>query len=314
MSQIDCNACQDLKTNAPNFVANGVGDTECASLAADTGLNQNLSPQHNDATDLHDVNDCLIGSAVNDLEGYDVCDWQDFMKGFIPNIYETIKGGICSLGGAWTYIHNLLGRVGSLETRMTNAEGDITNLKTRMSTAEGNISTINNRIDEIIAAMGGDEDEIPVMKRYRYTVPAEAFTPVWRTDDGSVYNNGSWSQTIPNGMGIVEWFSGGGNNQQVGEMWIRVPVSEMDSITGVWTQSWVVPSGNTFDGRGKAYMQSVNVQEWYRSGDYLIVNFDTYILAPQRFTAEQEPTNPQNGGPYPVTVDFLVVGKKTIST
>lgn len=363
MSQIDCNACHELKQAAPNFVQNGIGDTECASLAADTGLNPSLNPKHNDATDLHDMNDCMIGSAVNDLEKHEICDWQDFMEMFIGNLYEMFKGIICALGGIWTYIHNLLTRVGNLETRMTNLEGRVSALETwkttidnwksgidswktsisntvaghtttinnhtntltnhgnRISALEGqatsqaaSITAINRRIDEIIEAMGGDEDEIPVMKRYRYTVPAEAFDPIWKTTVGKVMVNNSWSTAIPSDTGIVEWFAGGGNNEDVGEMWIRVPVTEMDSITGVWTQTWVVPSGNAFDGRGKSYVQTVNVQEWYEQGGYLIINFDTYIIAPQRLTAEESPTNPQNGGPYPITIDFLVVGKKRITT
>ena len=85
----------------------------------------------------------------------------------------------------------------------------------------------------------------------------------------------------------------------------------MESVTGVWTQTWVVPSGNPYDGRGKAYMQTVNVQEWYQDGNYIVINFDTFILAPTR--TDSGGTVVQNGGPYPVTVDFLVVGNKTFS-
>lgn len=325
MSEINCNACLELKNTSPNFVENGITDTECTSLAADTGLNPSLSPTHTAADDLHDMNDCLIGRMTNDLEKYEVCDWQDFMNLFIPNLYETIKGIICTIGGIWTYIHNLLSRVSSLETRMTaaennisnlqgrmtTAEGNITNLQGRMSTAEGTISNhttainnINNRIDEIIAAMGGSDTAVAVTRHYRFTVPANRFVKTWRADNGSNYNVVTQSWETLSG-GIIQWFSGA--NTSGGELWIQIPIDEMDSIDGVWAQTWVVPTGNPFDGVGKGFVQTVNIQEWYEQDGYLNVNFDVYIIG-------QEKTSTQNGAPYPITVDFLVVGKKTITT
>lgn len=431
MSEINCNACSELKENAPNFVQNGVTSTECSSLANDTGLNPNLSPKHNDVEDLHDVNDCLVGRMENDLEKYNACDWQKFMQMFIPNIYETIKAIICTIGGIWVYIHNLLNRVANLETRMTNLEGrvdaleawkttidawkttinnwktsidnwksgidtwktsisnTVSGLETRVtnventvdgfdsrinalennyttlsSTVSGHTTTLNNlsntvsghtttlnnlsstvgghttqindlsntvsgysssisqntsdisalttKLNNLIAALGGSSTTVPVMRRYRYTVPAEAFGAVWKADHGSVTPDGTintWYSNNPNG--IVEWFSGAGNNQDVGENWIRVPMTDMETVTGVWTQSWVVPGGNSYDGKGKGFMQTVNVQEWYQDGNEIVINFDTFILAP--IETQSGGTVTQNGGPYPVTVDFLVVGTKTFS-
>lgn len=304
MSEINCNACQELKNTSPNFVENGITDTECASLAADTGLNPKLSPKHTDAEDLHDMNDCLIGRIPNDLEKFNVCDWQDFMNIFIPNVYETIKGIICAIGGIWNFIHSLVARVSNLESRMTSAESRITTLANTVAGHTTQIGNINNRIDEIIAAMGGSDTVIPVTRHYRFTVSADRFLHMWKTDNGSWYNTATQSWVSASG-GIMEWFSGA--NTTGGEMWIKIPLEEMDSISGVWAQTWVVPSGNPFDGVGKAFMQSVNIQQWYEEDGYLNVNFDTYILAPQK-------TNDQNGGPYPVTIDFLVVGQKTITT
>lgn len=431
MSEINCNACSELKENAPNFVQNGVTSTECSSLANDTGLNPNLSPKHNDVEDLHDVNDCLVGRMETDLEKYNACDWQKFMQMFIPNIYETIKAIICTIGGIWVYIHNLLNRVANLETRMTNLEGrvdaleawkttidtwkttinnwktsidnwksgidtwktsisnTVSGLETRVtnventvdgfdsrinalennyttlsSTVSGHTTTLNNlsntvsghttsinnlsntvsghtttlnnlsstvsgqassisqntsdisalttKLNNLIAALGGSSTTVPVMRRYRFTVPAEAFGAVWKADHGSVTPDGTintWYSNNPNG--IVEWFSGAGNNQDVGENWIRVPMTDMETVTGVWTQSWVVPSGNSYDGKGKGFMQTVNVQEWYQDGNEIVINFDTFILAP--IETRSGGTVTQNGGPYPVTVDFLVVGTKTFS-
>lgn len=288
MSQIDCNACSDLRANAPNFVQNGITDVECVSLAADTGLNPNLNPKHNDATDLHDVNDCLVGSAVNDLEKYNVCDWQKFMEMFIPNIYETIKGIICGLGGAWTFIHNIL---------------------TRLANVEEAVEDVDDKLTSLIQALGGSGNVIPVMKRYRVNVPVGAFGQVWRVTSGAeqAYDPSAGADpgyySVAN---VTEWFAGSGNNAELGEFRVVIPVSEMENITGVWTQTYVVPSGNPYDGRGKGYIQTVNIQGWTTEGTNLIVNFDTFELCP----ASMLPSG-YNGGPYPVTVDFLVVGTKT---
>lgn len=342
MSDINCNACNELKSTSPNFVQKGIGDTECTSLAADTGLNPSLSPKHNDVEDLHDMNDCLIGAVPNTLESYEICDWQDFMSEFIANLYTMYKGIICALGGIWNYIHNLLSRVASLETRMTNVEGRVSALetwkaaidawksgidswKTSISNTVNNhgnainyqasqISNINNKIDEIIAAMGGSTNTIPVFKRYRYTVPAANFNPVWRVDLSGAERmlEGSWG---PLTGGIVHWMAGSGHGDDQGQgegVWIQIPVSEMENITGVWGQTWVLPGRNPWDGTGKPYMQTVSIQQWYQDGNYLIVNFDTHVTAPVRQTADGSVT--QNGAPYPVTIDFLVTGTKTITT
>lgn len=312
MSEINCTACQELKVTSPNFVENGITDTECTSLAADTGLNPNLT--HNDATDLHNMNDCLVGRMTNDLEWYEICDWQDFMNRLIPNVYETIKGIICALGGVWTHIHNLITRVSNLETRMTNAENRITTLEGTVAGHTTQISNINDRIEEIIEAMGGSSNVIPVFKRYRYTVPAANFSQVWRADLSSSeqYLDGQW---LPLTGGIVHWMAGSGHGSDQGQgegVWIQIPVSEMESITGVWGQTWVLEGGNNYDGVGKPYMQTVSIQTWYQDGNYLIVNFDTHVTAPVRVASGGTVT--QNGAPYPVTIDFLVTGTKTIET
>ena len=225
---------------------------------------------NNDETDLHTANDCLIGRMEDEINAYDVCDWKKFMKQYITNDYEVNKGIICALGGLWETLHTL------------------------------------------IKALGGGDGTIPVIRRYRVTVPVNAFGRVWRVTSGAEQNADTSAGTHESWYSVenvTEYFAGSGNNTDVGEFWITVPVSEMDSITGVWTQSWVVPSGNPYDGRGKGYIQTVNVQEWYQQGTNLIVNFDTYELCPPSTLGQ---TEGHNGGPYPVTIDFLIVGKKSI--
>lgn len=266
MSDISCTACQELRESSPDFMANGVTTAVCSSLAKDTGLDSTNG--HNDSTDLHLANDCLIGRMQDEVNMYDVCDWKEFMKQYAINDYETNKAIICALSGLWNTLHTL------------------------------------------IEALGGGSGGIPVIRRYRTTVPAQAFGQVWRVTSGAQQNQfpaptspDNW-ESVSN---ITEYFAGSGNNTTVGEFWIKVPVSEMNNIIGVWTQTQVVPTGNPYDGVGKGYIQTVNVQEWVRNGDYLDINFDTYELCPPSTLPDGN-----NGGPYPVVVDFLVVGTRQL--
>lgn len=95
----DCNACEDLRQNSAEFVQNGVTDNVCASLKNNTGFNP--SSGHDDCTDLHNANDCLVGNMEDEIEAYDVCDWKEYMKKFVPNVWTTLKAIICSICGLW---------------------------------------------------------------------------------------------------------------------------------------------------------------------------------------------------------------------
>lgn len=100
----DCNACEDLREHAPDFVFNGVTDTVCTSLKNDTGLNPEATVIHDDCEDLNLANDCLVGRMDNELDSYDVCDWKDFMHKFIPNLWNLLKAMICTICGLWIRI------------------------------------------------------------------------------------------------------------------------------------------------------------------------------------------------------------------
>lgn len=100
MANINCEACSDLRADAPNVVVNGLTDIECASLSNNTGLNP--SSGNDDCTDLNNLNDCLVGSMEEEVEAYDVCEWKPFMKKFIPNLWTTLKAIICAICGLWT--------------------------------------------------------------------------------------------------------------------------------------------------------------------------------------------------------------------
>ena len=99
MADINCGACEDLRQTDPNLIINGLGDNECTSLANNTGLS--TSSKNDSCTDLKNLNDCLIGNMASEIDAYDVCDWKTFMKTFIPNLWTTIKGIICTICGLW---------------------------------------------------------------------------------------------------------------------------------------------------------------------------------------------------------------------
>lgn len=121
MANINCSACEDLRSTAPSLVVNGIGESECTSLKNNTGLNP--SSGHNDCTDLDNLNDCLVGNMEQEVEMYEVCDWKTFMKKFIPNVWTVFKGIICTLCGLWSNISKLWCTVnflfGSVSFRIT---------------------------------------------------------------------------------------------------------------------------------------------------------------------------------------------------
>lgn len=105
MSQPSCDACTGLREYAPEFVMNGVTENIANSLQSNRGLNWNgTNCEH-----LQDVVDCLIGRKAQELESLDVCDWKDFMAGFGPNLYETLKAMVMNDCGVWDAMCYLLG-------------------------------------------------------------------------------------------------------------------------------------------------------------------------------------------------------------
>lgn len=105
MAKVNCSACDSLREDAPNFVVNGLGTTECNSLKNDTGLNP--SSGNNDCTDLENMNDCLIGNMESEIELYDVCDWKDYMRKFVQNAWTMFKGINCAICGLWANVTSL---------------------------------------------------------------------------------------------------------------------------------------------------------------------------------------------------------------
>lgn len=107
MSHINCDACAELRSYAPDFITNGVTDRIAESLKDDTGFNPSLPVLHDNCEDLHDANDCLIGRMGQEVEAYDNCDWKDYMNKLVPNMYELNKSIIYGDCGQWEMIHHL---------------------------------------------------------------------------------------------------------------------------------------------------------------------------------------------------------------
>ncbi len=113
-NNIDCSACSDLREFAPDFVQNGVTTRVCNSLKNDTGFNPSLTTLHTDCEDLDTANDCLIGMMAKEVEAYDVCDWKEFARKFIPNLHQLTKAEICAICGLWTATHDLQDKTDAL--------------------------------------------------------------------------------------------------------------------------------------------------------------------------------------------------------
>lgn len=113
---VNCSACADLRETSPDFVTNGVTDAVCTSLQNNTGLNSTLSVLHTDGDDLHLVNDCLIGNMTGEVETYEVCDWQTFMKKLLPNIWSTIKAIICAIAGLWSRVESIEDQISGISS------------------------------------------------------------------------------------------------------------------------------------------------------------------------------------------------------
>ena len=103
MVDYNCSACDELRQTDPNFVVNGITDTECASLANNTGLNP--SSGNVDCEDLNAMNDCLVKNMETEINQYNVCSWKEYMKALVDNLWTMFKGIICAICGLWTKVN-----------------------------------------------------------------------------------------------------------------------------------------------------------------------------------------------------------------
>lgn len=99
----NCEACSELQEHSPEFVQNGVTDNVYNSLINDTGFS--TTNGHNDCTDLNDANDCLIGNMEDEVDAYEVCDWKDYMRDFVHNLWTVLKAMIAAICGLWIKVN-----------------------------------------------------------------------------------------------------------------------------------------------------------------------------------------------------------------
>lgn len=107
MAVTNCSACADLRDTAPELIVNGLTDDMITSLENNTGLV--TSDANDDCTDLNNMADCLVGNMASEVDAYAVCDWKDFAKTFIPNLWTNFKGIIASICGLWTHVESIEG-------------------------------------------------------------------------------------------------------------------------------------------------------------------------------------------------------------
>ena len=103
MAKDYCEACESLKTKDPSMIVNGFGDEECANLQADLGIDG----ESTDCEDLDMMNECLIGSMEAEAEIADSCNWRQWGKDLVNNVWTMNKAFICTMCGIWTNIHDL---------------------------------------------------------------------------------------------------------------------------------------------------------------------------------------------------------------
>lgn len=104
MSMIQCDSCEELRQNAPNLVMNGLTDTEIDNIYDGNGY----GGESDNCTDVNNANDCFIGMMENEVDKYDNCDWKEFMKHFINNVWTVMKSIITWLCGLECKINYLV--------------------------------------------------------------------------------------------------------------------------------------------------------------------------------------------------------------
>lgn len=119
---VDCTACDQLSENAAEFTQNGVTKRVCTSLKNNTGFNPNLTTLHDNCEDIELANDCLVGMMEKAVDSFDICDWKDFMKEFIPNLHQLLEAMNCSMCGLWSKVSCLTGSITRFSDTCTYTE------------------------------------------------------------------------------------------------------------------------------------------------------------------------------------------------
>lgn len=122
MNKDVCSACDSLKATSSNFIQKGVTDTICANLKANQGFE---NKGHNNCTDMHDMNDCLLGGLLEKIDTIDVCDTKEAIKDLEKNLISIIDVMICSDCGQWAEIQKIWNAIRDLQGKVGKLEGSV---------------------------------------------------------------------------------------------------------------------------------------------------------------------------------------------
>lgn len=100
-----CASCDILKTEYPEFLANGLTDEMCVNLQNNKGLDPEKCVDNCEV--LHNMADCLVGGLIENINNYDTCDTREMMTNFAVNLLNLIDALICSHCGQWEQIEAL---------------------------------------------------------------------------------------------------------------------------------------------------------------------------------------------------------------
>lgn len=140
MNKDVCSACDSLKATSSNFIQKGVTDAICANLKANQGFE---NKGHNNCTDMHDMNDCLLGGLLEKIDTYDVCDVKEAIKDLEKNLISIMDVMICSDCGQWEEIEKLWAEI----QKIWNAIRDLQN---KVGKFEGSIGDMYSAVEKIL--------------------------------------------------------------------------------------------------------------------------------------------------------------------
>lgn len=140
MNKDVCSACDSLKATSSNFIQKGVTDTICANLKANQGFE---NKGHNNCTDMHDMNDCLLGGLLEKIDTYDVCDTKEAIRDLEKNLISIIDVMICSDCGQWKEIEKLWAEIQKLWNAIRDLQGKVGKL-------EGSVGDMYSAVEKIL--------------------------------------------------------------------------------------------------------------------------------------------------------------------
>lgn len=140
MNKDVCSACDSLKATSSNFIQKGVTDAICANLKANQGFE---NKGHNNCTDMHDMNDCLLGGLLEKIDTYDVCDTKEAIKDLEKNLISIMDVMICSDCGQWEEIEKLWAEI----QKIWDA---IRALQNKVGGIEGSVGDMYSAVEKIL--------------------------------------------------------------------------------------------------------------------------------------------------------------------